>query len=75
MKEKFLYVWHLFFPKKVKSNLSLWKRIKMSKSSYLLIAPYFILFTLFVCLTKILLYCTIIINYINIIQGRAIWKN
>lgn len=47
MKEKLLSVWHIFFPKKVKSNLSLWTRMKMSKSSYLLIAPYFILFTLF----------------------------
>ncbi|HWT75933.1 MAG TPA: sugar ABC transporter permease [Mobilitalea sp.] len=47
MKEKLIWTYRLFFPKKIKSNLSLKQRIKMNKSNYLLIAPYFTLFTLF----------------------------
>lgn len=47
MKEKLIWIYRLFFPKKIKSNLSLKQRIKMNKSSYLLLAPYFTLFTLF----------------------------
>lgn len=47
MKEKLIWTYRLFFPQKVKSNLSLWQRIRMNKSNYLLLAPYFILFTLF----------------------------
>jgi len=47
VKEKLIWTYRLFFPKKIKSNLSLKQRIKMNKSNYLLIAPYFTLFTLF----------------------------
>ncbi len=46
-KKKLLWAWHVFFPKRVKSNLSVWQRVKMNKVNYLMIAPYFILFTLF----------------------------
>lgn len=47
MKEKLIWIYRLYVPKRVKSNLSLRQRIKMNKSNYLLMAPYFILFTLF----------------------------
>ncbi len=47
MKEKINEIWRIFFPKKVKSTLTLWQRVKRSKTSYLLLAPYFILFTIF----------------------------
>lgn len=40
-------VWRIFFPRREKSTLSLWQRIKRSKTSYMLLAPYFILFTIF----------------------------
>ena len=47
MKEKIVEIWRIFFPKKVKSTLTLWQRVKRSKTSYMLLAPYFILFTIF----------------------------
>ena len=47
MKEQLYSIWRIFFPKRVKSTLTLWQQIKRSKSSYLLLAPYFILFTIF----------------------------
>lgn len=46
-KEQVESIWRIFFPKRVKSTLSLWQRIKRSKTSYALLAPYFILFTIF----------------------------
>ena len=47
MKEQIYSIWRIFFPKRVKSTMSLWQRIKRSKTSYMLLAPYFILFTIF----------------------------
>ena len=47
MKKRLLWVWRVFFPKKVKSNLSLCQQVKKNKINYLMIAPYFILFTIF----------------------------
>ena len=47
MKKRLLWVWRVFFPKNVKSNLSLWQQVKKNKINYLMIAPYFILFTIF----------------------------
>ncbi len=47
MKEQIYSIWRIFFPKRVKSTMSLWQRMKRSKTSYMLLAPYFILFTIF----------------------------
>lgn len=47
MKEQLYSIWRIFFPKRVKSTISLWQRIKRSRTSYMLLAPYFILFTIF----------------------------
>ena len=44
MKEQIYSIWRIFFPKRVKSTMSLWQRMK---TSYMLLAPYFILFTIF----------------------------
>lgn len=47
MKSIFKKVHQLFFLDKVKSNLTIWQQMRMSKSSYALIAPYFTLFAIF----------------------------
>lgn len=47
MKEQMLYIWRVFVPKRQKTSLSLWQQMKRSKASYMLLAPYFILFTIF----------------------------
>lgn len=47
MKKRLLWAWRVFFPKRVKSSLSLRQRVRMNKINYLMIAPYFILFTIF----------------------------
>ncbi|MCM1220409.1 MAG: sugar ABC transporter permease [Lachnospiraceae bacterium] len=47
MKEQLCAIWRIFFPKRVKSTMSLWQRVKHSRTSYLMLAPYFILFTVF----------------------------
>lgn len=47
MREQIVSIWRIFFPRRVKSTLSLWQRVKRSRTSYMLLAPYFILFTLF----------------------------
>ena len=47
MREQVRYIWRVFFPKRQKSSLSLWQQMKKSKASYMLLAPYFILFTIF----------------------------
>ena len=47
LKRRALWAWQVFFPKKVRSGLSLWQRIKMNRISYFMMAPYFILFTVF----------------------------
>lgn len=46
-KTKGAEILRIFFPARQKSTLTLWQQIKRSKSSYLLLAPYFILFTIF----------------------------
>ena len=47
MREQIVSIWRIFFPRRVKGTLSLWQRVKRSRTSYMLLAPYFILFTLF----------------------------
>ncbi len=47
MQGKLSYAWHIFFPQRPKSNYSLGKRIWMARESYMLLLPYFILFTIF----------------------------
>ena len=47
VKEQLGAIWRVFFPKRQKSTLTMWQQIKRAKSSYLLLAPYFILFTIF----------------------------
>lgn len=47
MKKKFITIWQIFFPPREKNNLSLMTRIYRSRVSYMLLAPYFILFTIF----------------------------
>lgn len=47
MKKRLGWAWRVFFPPKVKSALSLGQRIRMNKINYLMLAPYFILFTIF----------------------------
>jgi len=47
MKEKFMMIRQIFFPPREKNNLSFMTRIYKSRVSYMLLAPYFILFTIF----------------------------
>lgn len=47
MKDKLKWAWNVFFPKQPKSTKSLGTRIKQNGISYAMIAPYFILFTVF----------------------------
>ena len=47
MKKRLEWAFRVFFPRRVKSGLSLWQRIKMNRISYLMMAPYFVLFTIF----------------------------
>lgn len=42
-----MWAYRVFFPKKAKRTRSLWVEIKMNRQNYLMLAPYFILFTLF----------------------------
>ena len=47
MREQIVSIWRIFFPKRQKSTLTLWQQVKRSRTSYMLLAPYFILFTIF----------------------------
>lgn len=47
VRNRLLWAWRVFFPKRVKSGLSLWQRVKMNKINYLMLTPYFVLFTIF----------------------------
>jgi len=67
MKEQMLYIWRVFFPKRQKSSLSLWQQMKRSRSSYMLLAPYFILFTIFTIIPVVAAIC-LSFTYFNMLN-------
>lgn len=70
MKEKLMWAWRVFFPKGVKHTKSLKTRISQNKISYAMIAPYFILFTVF---TVIPVIASIVLGftYFNMLEAPS----
>ncbi len=69
-KAKLLWAWRVFFPKKAKSTRSLWTQIKMNKVNYLMLTPYFILFTLFTVI-PVAVSLTLGFTYFNMLEAPS----
>lgn len=76
MKKRLVWAFRVFFPKRVKSGLSLWQRVRMNKINYLMLAPYFILFFLFTVL-PVVISIGLSFTYFNMLEPPTFvgWKN